>query len=295
MTSLPLYQERVHAALLAELPSVQEQPIQLHQAMHYAVFNGGKRLRPLLVYATGETLKADLTKLDALACAVEFIHTYSLIHDDLPAMDDDDWRRGKPACHKAFDEATAILAGDALQTLAFTSLVRIPKTLLSDTQRLRAIDTLAIATGSRGMAGGQALDLIATGQQSSLEEIENLYRMKTGALISSSIMMGVIAANIGHKSTPAISLQRYADCISLAFQIQDDILDIEGSMDTLGKAPGSDSRHAKPTYAVIAGLEAAKEKVSTLKKEALTALESLPMPAEPLQQMTEMMLGVKAY
>jgi farnesyl diphosphate synthase len=290
MISLQPYQDRIHAALLAQLPPAHESPMHLHQAMHYAVFNGGKRLRPLFVYATGNTLKADPNKLDILACAVEFIHTYSLIHDDLPAMDDDDYRRGKPSCHKAFDEATAILAGDALQTLAFASLARIPKVVLTDTQKLRAIDMLTLATGSRGMAGGQALDLAATAQPLTLEAIENLYRMKTGALISSSIMMGVIAADIGQKSTLAISLQQYANCMSLAFQIQDDILDIEGDIDTLGKAPGSDSRHAKPTYPAVAGLETAKKKVATLKREALDILHSLPMPTDFLRQMTDTIL-----
>lgn len=289
--SVPLYQARIHTALLTQLPPDQETPARLHQAMHYAVFNGGKRLRPLLVYATGETLKADLAKLDVLACAVEFAHTYSLVHDDLPAMDDDDLRRGKPACHKAFDEATAILAGDALQTLAFTSIAYAPKTLLSDNQRLCAIEVLACAIGSRGMAGGQALDLLATGNTRSLEEVAQIYRMKTGALIHGSIMMGIIAANIGQKSTPAIALQSYADHISLAFQIQDDILDIEGDTQTLGKTPGSDTRHAKPTYPAVAGIEAAKKKVCSLKYEACAVLDSLPMSAHALRQITEMMLG----
>lgn len=291
IVSISEYQARIHTALLAQLPSAQESPTHLHQAMQYAVLNGGKRLRPLLVYATGETLKADLAKLDVLACAVELVHAYSLVHDDLPAMDDDDFRRGKPACHKAFDEATAILAGDALQTLAFTSIAHAPKSLLSDNQRLSAIEVLARAIGSRGMAGGQALDLLAAGKTLSLEEIETIYRMKTGALMHGSIMMGIIAASIGQKSTPAIALQSYADHVSLAFQIQDDILDVEGNMDTLGKIPGSDDRHAKPTYVAIAGIDAAKKRVHTLKQQALAVLDSLPMHAPALRHITEKMLG----
>lgn len=290
MKSLNSYQDRVNAALLTQLPAVHTSPTDLHQAMHYAIFNGGKRLRPLLLYATGEVLKTDPSKLDVLACAVEFIHTYSLIHDDLPAMDDDDHRRGKPSCHKAFNEAIAILAGDALQTLAFASLVHIPRMILSDAQRLRAVEILTTASGSRGMAGGQALDLAKTDQPLALQDVENIYRMKTGALINCSIMLGVVAANIGEKSTLAVSLQHYADCVSLAFQIQDDVLDVEGDIATLGKAPGSDSKHAKPTYAAIAGVETAKEKVAALKKEAHQILKSLPMPAHALQEMTDFVL-----
>jgi geranylgeranyl pyrophosphate synthase len=282
MQALSDYQTRIHTALLTHLPPADELPQQLHQAMHYAVFNGGKRLRPLLTYAVGEMLEANLDKIDVLACAVELIHSYSLIHDDLPAMDNDDWRRGKPSCHKAFDEATAILAGDALQTLAFESIAF--SHLLTTDQRLHAIALLASASGSRGMAGGQMLDLIYSGQSLSLDKIEHTYRLKTGALIKTSILMGVIAANIPLSSDIATSLSRFADCTSLAFQIQDDILDIEGNIDSLGKTPGGDQRHAKPTYAVVAGLEIAKQKVNTLQKEAALILAKIDMPVNPLQQ-----------
>lgn len=291
MTSLQHYQKRIHTALLARLPSPDTLPVQLHEAIHYTVFNGGKRLRPLLVYTAGETLGVNLNKLDTLACAVELIHTYSLIHDDLPAMDDDDWRRGKPSCHKAFNEATAILAGDALQVLAF-ECIACDETL-SLNQRLHAIALLANASGSRGMVGGQMLDLTNTGQSADLAAIEHLYRLKTGALIKASLMMGVIGADITLSSGIAESFSQFADCISLAFQIQDDILDIEGSLDTLGKTPGSDYRHAKLTYAIVTGSVAAKEKVSDLHKKALDILNSLHVPVEPLQRIVEMMYFVR--
>lgn len=314
MTSLQSYQECIHTALLAQLPPMHEQPKQLHEAMHYAVFNGGKRLRPLLVYATGETLGVDLKKLDLPACAVEFIHTYSLIHDDLPAMDDDDWRRGKPACHKAYGEANAIVAGDALQTLAFSCLAQTQNTVFSDKQRLCMIDVLAHASGSRGMAGGQAIDLAVTGQTADLAEIENLYFLKTGALITASIELAIIAAEATGDSVNPLSpcgrgvkssifesreyhlenstiaqLRQYASCIGLAFQIQDDILDIEGNLATLGKEPGSDHKHAKPTYASVAGLAAAKAKVQVLRQQAYAVLDSLDKPIDSLRRVTDLM------
>lgn len=287
MTSLSIYSTRIHTALLNQLPAIHQSSGQLHTAMHYAVLNGGKRLRPILVYAVGEMLGAHLEKLDAPACAIEFIHTYSLIHDDLPAMDNDDWRRGKPACHKAFDEATAILAGDALQTLAFACLAQ--NTILSNVQQLQMIDVLAKASGSLGMAGGQAMDLAATHQSPSLQEIETLYALKTGALINASITLGIITAEIKQQTIIA-SLNHYAQCIGLAFQIQDDILDIEGNITTLGKQPGSDNKHNKPTYAAVAGLTYAKEKVASLREDALAALNTLDISTTQLAQITDTIL-----
>lgn len=287
MNPLSLYQARIQTALLNQLPPIHEKPQKLHEAMHYAVFNGGKRLRPILVYATGETLGADLENLDAPACAVEFIHAYSLVHDDLPAMDNDDWRRGKPACHKAFDEATAILTGDALQTLAFACLAESSKHL-SDTQRLQMISILAKASGSYGMAGGQAMDLASTGQLLHLPDIEMLCALKTGALINASIKLGIVAAGVSQQTT-IDALDRYAKSIGLAFQIQDDILDIEGEMVTLGKEPGSDHKQNKPTYAAIVGLAKAKAKVASLKEEGLAALNSLGMP-KCLEEVTHVIL-----
>lgn len=299
MNPLPLYQARIQTALLHQLPPIHEKPQKLHEAMHYAVFNGGKRLRPILVYATGETLGVDFSILDVPACAVEFIHAYSLVHDDLPAMDDDDWRRGKPACHKAFDEATAILAGDALQTLAFGCLTQLSHPspdqkrfrgqALSDSQRLQMVHVLANACGSRGMAGGQAMDLAMAGQSPDLAEIERLCALKTGALINASVKLGMIAAGITQQTT-IDALNHYSKSIGLAFQIQDDILDIEGEMATLGKEPGSDHKQNKPTYAAVMGLANAKAKVVLLKEEALVTLNSLGMATGRLQEVTDLIL-----
>lgn len=260
-------QKRINKVLVQRLPKVTVEPSRLHSAMRYAVLNGGKRLRPTLVYATGESFGATPKQLDAAACAVEFIHAYSLIHDDLPAMDNDDLRRGQPTCHKAFDEATAILAGDALQTLAFQVLTT--DTTFSDSnQRLRMIATLAHASSSSGMAGGQALDLAATGKQMTLDALENIYRLKTGALLQASVLLGAIAANQNNADTLS-QLSHYATCLGLAFQIQDDILDIEGKVETIGKSPGSDQARGQPTYPITAGVSTAKEKIQELYTQAL--------------------------
>ncbi len=285
---IKLYQQRIHQVLLEQLPSIDLTPKTLHQAMHYAVFNGGKRLRPLLVYATGEALKVNLDQLDIPACAIEFIHTYSLIHDDLPAMDDDDWRRGKLSCHKAFDEATAILAGDALQTLAFESLSRSTDSPLSHQQQLQMIHLLACASGSAGMAGGQSLDLSATPIKSA--EIEMTHRLKTGALINASLQLAIIAANINLADPIVVAILHYGHCVGLAFQIQDDILDVEGNLHTLGKIPGSDDRRGKMTYVSIMGLDQAKKKVTHLKDEALSTLASANIATDGLSAMTHWMV-----
>ncbi|TNF99631.1 MAG: geranyl transferase, partial [Gammaproteobacteria bacterium] len=216
-------QQRTESALDQWLPSDQQEPANLHKAMRYSVMNGGKRVRPMLVHATGMVFDAYRDALDGPACAVEMIHVYSLIHDDLPAMDDDDLRRGQPTCHKAFDDATAILAGDALQALAFQVLAQDQNMTVNDTARLKMIETLTIASGSVGMAGGQAIDLAAEGKSQSLTELENMHALKTGALIRASIRLGAL-------THPDISdheleiLDHYGQCIGLAFQIQDDIL-----------------------------------------------------------------------
>lgn len=292
------YKQRVDAALIARLPSLEQQPKRLHQAMHYAMLNGGKRLRPLLVYASGAALGVDEMQLDAPACAVEFIHAYSLIHDDLPAMDNDDWRRGQPTCHKAFDEATAILAGDALQTLAFQSLSQATATGLTAAQCLNMITTLAEASGAGGMAGGQALDLAATNttlqrndfQQSPLTLLDTIHHLKTGALIRCCVELSLIVANKQHMAEITTPLRHFAHSLGLAFQIQDDILDVEGDITTLGKQPGGDDRQRKLTYPAILGLTAAKTQLQWLRQDILATLHQLPIPTQRLIEVTEMVL-----
>lgn len=284
------YKQRVDAALDACIPTTDQLPNRLHQAIRYALLNGGKRLRPALVYATGEVLGVDANMLNPPACAIECIHAYSLIHDDLPAMDNDDWRRGKPTCHKAFDEATAILAGDALQTLAFECLADT-RAGLSAEQRLRMISVLVHASGSHGMAGGQALDLAVTGQTLDLEQLEIIYRLKTGALISGCIKLGLIAAGREEDPVVATPLRHFARALGLAFQIQDDILDVEGNIATLGKQPGSDHQKQKPTYPALVGLAAAKNRLAVLYQETFAALDLLGEKAEPLRRMTTVILN----
>jgi farnesyl diphosphate synthase len=265
---------RVEAALDARLPSADIQPRLLHRAMRYAVLGGGKRIRPALTYGAGLAIGLDPELLNAPACALELIHAYSLVHDDLPAMDDDDLRRGRPTCHRAFDEATAILAGDAMQALAFHILASDPALPCSPATRLAMIDTLAVASGSRGMAGGQAIDLAAVGRELSLAELENMHIHKTGALIRASVRMAALCAEHADDKTRE-RLDRYAACIGLAFQIRDDILDVEGDTETLGKTQGADIALNKPTFPGLLGMDAAKTHARTLHEEALTALEVL--------------------
>jgi geranylgeranyl pyrophosphate synthase len=265
------YQSRVQAVLDRVLPAADASPQRLHAAQRYAVLGGGKRLRPLLVYCTGEALGIPASALDAPAAAVELIHSYSLVHDDLPAMDDDDLRRGQPTTHRAFDEATAILAGDALQVLAFSLLARDRAAGVSSEARLKMIQILADASGTEGMAGGQALDLSAVGRSLLLEELEAMHRLKTGALIRASVLL---AAACAPELTSAEwdALDAYSQDIGLAFQIQDDILDIEGSTEDLGKTIGADAARAKPTYPSILGLEAAKRHARELQRRACDRL-----------------------
>ncbi|MFZ1342225.1 (2E,6E)-farnesyl diphosphate synthase [Thiothrix eikelboomii] len=274
--ALQAYQTRIEAVLERVLPSVEILPQRLHAAMRYSVLNGGKRMRPLLVYATGETLGLAPEILDFPAAAIELIHVYSLIHDDLPAMDDDDLRRGKPSCHCAYDEATAILAGDALQALAFQLLTQADEPI-SAQQRLRMIQQLSIASGSRGMVGGQAIDLAAVGQALTELELEQMHIHKTGALIRSSVLLAAYAAP-ALAERQLIQLDHYAKCLGLAFQVQDDILDIESDTQTLGKTRGADAAAGKPTYPSVMGMSAAKRKLDELYLEAVAALEGLNAP-----------------
>lgn len=283
---LPAYLARVESALEAWLPDAERKPSTLHKAMRYSVLGGGKRLRPTLLYATGETLGLATEQLDGVACALEMIHGYSLVHDDLPAMDDDDLRRGQPTCHKAFGEATAILAGDALQALAFRVLAADPGLKVPDSQRMTMLRLLADACGSLGMAGGQAIDLAATGQQLAVQEVEEMHQLKTGALIHASVMLAVHAAPAVTMATHQ-ALDSYGHAIGLAFQIQDDILDEEGITHTLGKTQGKDRLQAKPSYPAIAGLAAAKARSRELADQAIQSLAPLGLAAAPLLWMAD--------
>jgi len=283
---LESWQLRSEAVLDARLPTSDLAPRRLHEAMRYSVLGGGKRVRPALVYASAHALQVDEGLVDGAACAVEMIHAYSLIHDDLPAMDDDDLRRGRPTCHKAFDEATAILAGDALQVLAF-SVLATDSTLPSDPAiRINLIALLAHASGTRGMAGGQALDLAAVGQMLSLETINEIHHFKTGALISASVMMAA-ACKPDLDRTLVAALQDYARCVGLAFQIQDDLLDIEGNAALLGKATGADQLHNKPTYPAVAGVSRAHAEVTRLHAQAINALDGFGARAVMLKSLAD--------
>jgi geranylgeranyl pyrophosphate synthase len=278
---LDLYRERVRAALDARLPPASREPTRLHEAMRYAVLGGGKRVRATLVYAAGETVEAPAPRLDPPACAVELVHAYSLVHDDLPAMDDDDLRRGRPTCHRAFDEATALLAGDALQTLAFECLAT-PSPGLPTDQRLAMVQTLAQASGSLGMAGGQAQDLAAVGHVLDLAGLERMHRLKTGALIRASVRLGALTGE--DLATRALEdLDGYARCIGLAFQIQDDILDVEGETEAIGKTRGSDAARNKPTFPSLLGLEESKRRARDLHAEALEHLDGFGPSADTLR------------
>ena len=247
--------QRVEARLEAALPGPDDAPQGLHRAMRHAVLGGGKRLRPMLVYAAGAAVSADETLLDAPAAAVELVHAFSLVHDDLPAMDDDDLRRGRPTVHIAFDEATAILAGDALQALAFTVLAE--ETRAPDPLRVAWLASLARATGAAGMCGGQALDMDGTGATLGLAELERLHALKTGALIRAAVRLGALA---GHADAATLSsLDEFAAALGLAFQIRDDLLDIEASSEQLGKTAGKDAAQAKSTYPALLGTDGANE------------------------------------
>jgi geranylgeranyl pyrophosphate synthase len=266
-------QERIERVLQRALTTSDPAAPRLHAAMRYSVLGGGKRLRPLLVYIAGEALGARLDDLDAPAAAVELIHAYSLIHDDLPAMDDDDLRRGRPTCHRAFDEGTAILAGDALQALAFAVLAA-DSAQLAGPARIRMLTVLAQAIGTAGMAGGQAIDLDAAGTPMDAAGIELMHRRKTGALIRACVELASLAAS-GIDAAGRAALCRYGEEIGLAFQIQDDILDVTGDTQVLGKRAGADAAHGKPNYPSVFGLERARQLALEHRDQALAALSGL--------------------
>lgn len=282
--------QRVEAALNDGLPKPDVIPLRLHEAMAYAVNAGGKRIRPLLIYAAAQlgTLKdqgdtVPLALMDGAAAAIEFLHTYSLVHDDLPCMDNDDLRRGKPTTHKAFDEATAMLVGDALQTQAFLLLSRLDAPAQA---RVELIEELANASGSLGMAGGQAIDLQSVGQVLAQSDLEMMHRMKTGALLRSAVRMGGILANAS--TTEKKALDQYADALGLCFQVVDDILDATSDSQTLGKTAGKDAQDDKPTFVSLMGLDAAKKYADDLSRQAYAAIE-------PFGKRSQALLGIAQW
>lgn len=277
----PAYRDRIEIALENALPGPATHPAPLHTAMRYAVLGGGKRLRPLLVYAAGEHYGLAPEQVDPIAVAIELVHAYSLVHDDLPAMDDDELRRGRPAAHVAFDEATAILAGDALQAHAYCVLAGNAPIRGADATR-RLIADLAEASGSQGMAAGQALDLAAEGRAVSAAELEEIYTLKTGYLISAAVTMpGRLRADLadGHRD----ALGAFGRSIGLAFQIADDLLDVEGKSEVIGKTPGSDSRNRKATYPALFGVEASRRRRDQLYRNALDLLAPFGSGADGLR------------
>lgn len=277
-----LSQARVNAALDSLFVAPGPELTRLYDAMRYSVMNGGKRVRPLLVYAACEALGGVVEQANGAACAVELIHAYSLVHDDLPAMDDDDLRRGQPTTHKAFDEACAILAGDGLQSLAFSVLTDPRLTPHSADTRLSMVSALAQAAGPAGMVGGQAIDLGSVGLKLDQTALAFMHRHKTGALIEASVRLGALAS--GNASQVQLdALQIYARAIGLAFQVQDDILDVESDTATLGKRQGADIARDKPTYPALLGLKEAKDYALELRDQALTALHPFDAAAEPLR------------
>ncbi len=272
-------QQHFEAVLRNALPADNSR---LHEAMRYTTLNAGKRLRPILVYTTGHCFNATLPQLDPAAIAIELIHCYSLVHDDLPAMDDDDLRRGKPSCHKQFDEATAILVGDALQALAFELLSTAPGT----PQSLALIHTLAHASGSQGMVAGQSLDMLASNETTSLPALQAIHRLKTGALFSAAIRMGALAAGVCDDATLQL-LTTFSQHLGLAFQIRDDILDVEATTQTLGKTSGKDQTQHKATYPALLGLDGAKTQLTEQITQAKDCLHLLS--AHDTQQLSELM------
>lgn len=273
--------QRVERKLDQVLPPADAAPRRLHEAMRYSVLGGGKRVRPLLVYGTGAALDLDPARLDAPAVAIELMHAFSLVHDDLPAMDDDDLRRGRPTAHKAYDEATAILAADALQPLAFQTLAMDPDVACSAEARLLMIDELARACGSTGMTGGQSIDLCSEGQRLSAAELEHMYRLKTGCLLEASVLCAAHLAECS--AAQKQQLRRFIGSLGLAFQIRDDILDIEGDTATIGKQQGADIARDKATWPALFGLDGAKQRAQELLDEALAEIDTLGAGADPLR------------
>jgi len=281
------WRQRFENVLDERLPAADREPQLLHQAMRYSSLCGGKRIRPMLVYAAGHAVGVEPDRLDAVASAVEFIHAYSLIHDDLPAMDDDDLRRGQATCHLAFDEATAILAGDALQALAFGTL--------SDELRqqpevvVQLVSNLAAACGSNGMAGGQMLDLQAVGEIPKIDDLEHIHALKTGALIRTAV---TAPAQIAKANTDTVdALGRFGGLVGLGFQIRDDILDVTGDSISMGKSAHSDAERDKPTFPALIGLEASQQRANVLRDEALECLKHVPGDTSILAWLAEYMIS----
>ena len=285
------YSQQVDAQLERILPPASGPAERLFAAMRYSVLNGGKRLRPALCFAAADAIGNSNTNTAKVAAAVEMIHAYSLIHDDLPAMDNDDLRRGKPTCHIQFDEATAILAGDALQSLAFQQLTKL--TDISSDSKVELLSMLASYSGCSGMAAGQAIDLAATGQILNIDQLDTMHRHKTGALIEASVMMGAITAG-GASQAQLSALRDFAHAIGLAFQVQDDILDVESSTEQLGKQQGSDAANNKSTYTSLLGLERARNQAASLYQQSIDSLEVFADRAEPLRQLASFIVN-RAY
>jgi len=270
-TRADAYVARIESVLDHHLPAAEVAPCRLHEAMRYSALGGGKRIRPILVYATGEALGVPLEVLDAPAAAIELMHAFSLIHDDLPAMDNDDLRRGRPTAHRAFDEATAILAADAMQPLAFEILATHPALVGNPIAQVRLVALIADACGSRGMTGGQSMDLAAEGRRLDPAELEHIYRLKTGCLLRASVMAAVCCAEKVPDTTRE-ALERFVDALGLAFQVRDDILDIEGTTAETGKTGGSDLAKDKATYPHLFGMPKARQRADELLQQATDAL-----------------------
>ena len=277
-------QLRTENALTFYLPQADTQPARLHEAMRYATLDGGKRVRPLLVHAAGQISQAPSAVLDACACAIECIHVYSLVHDDMPCMDDDALRRGKPTVHIAYDEATALLVGDALQSLAF-QILSTPINQLEPARSLQMLQALTQASGSQGMAGGQAIDLFSVGQMLSRNELEQMHRYKTGALIRCAVQLGLLAGQANPNATQ--TLDQYSTLLGLLFQVVDDVLDAQASTETLGKTAGKDAANNKPTYVSLLGLEAAQKLSHNMLEQALSLLEPLGENAQCLRDLAK--------
>jgi geranylgeranyl pyrophosphate synthase len=287
---LESWRRRMETALDARLPAADAVPARLHAAMRYSVLGGGKRIRPALLFATAHAVGLSEDQVEAAACAIELVHVYSLVHDDLPAMDDDDMRRGRPTCHKAFDEATALLVGDALQPLAFQLLACDPQLPASAAIRLRLIDMLAQAIGTFGMAGGQAIDLAAQGMQLDIAQVEDMHARKTGAVIRASVLMAAECA-LPLEQGLYEALARFATTVGLAFQIQDDLLDVTGDASMLGKATGADSERSKPTHPAVIGIPASQQRVRLLHSQAINALAPFGDRAQSLRSLAHWLLS----
>ncbi len=283
------YQTRINTVLNACLPAAETEPSLLHQAMRYSVLGGGKRLRAMLVYATGETFGANLAALNQVAAAVELVHAYSLIHDDLPAMDDDDLRHGQPSCHRVYGDAMAILTGDALQSLAFELLAK-PSAAFASAQQLVMVGVLAQAIGSIGMVGGQVLDIAAEGMSPGESALDTIHQKKTGALIVASVHLGALAGGC-QNSIQLQALQAFSHNLGLAFQIRDDILDVESSTEFLGKTQGADNAHSKMTYPAVHGVQASKKRAQQLYQEGLAHLARAEVRSLVLETLAAFMVN----